>query len=220
MKEEYILLNILILKINNYICNAISLLNEIKKSHISTLSSKLIRVGGIALVFGVGIFIMKKIKNIPHLYISVDGNIFSKKTNKYLKPSYDSGGYLQIVLKINGSYKSFRVHRLLALTFIENPQNKPCVNHINAIRDDNRIENLEWCTHKENTAHSYRLGNQGCGVKNGASKKVINIETSVIYETLKDACKHERYCMTYISQMLNGKFNNKTKLMYYDNYGI
>lgn len=49
-----------------------------------------------------------------------------------------------------GQQKTFKIHRLVAQTFIPNPDNKPCVDHINTIRDDNRVENLRWVTHKEN----------------------------------------------------------------------
>lgn len=47
------------------------------------------------------------------------------------------------------------IHRAVATTFIPNPNNYPCVNHINLIRDDNRADNLEWCTHKQNMRHAY-----------------------------------------------------------------
>lgn len=62
-------------------------------------------------------------------------------------------GYLKVDLSINTNIKQKSVHRLVATTFIPNPQNKPCVNHKNRDGRDNRVENLEWCTHKENSKH-------------------------------------------------------------------
>tara|TARA_R110000765_G_scaffold365673_1_gene455806 strand:+ start:40 stop:525 length:486 start_codon:yes stop_codon:yes gene_type:complete len=69
---------------------------------------------------------------------------------KEKKPSKTKEGYMVINLYNNGKRKTFKVHRLLALHFIPNPENKPHVDHINGIRDDNRLENLRWVTHKEN----------------------------------------------------------------------
>ena len=65
-------------------------------------------------------------------------------------------GYVRIKLSIGSSIRRERVHRLVAKAFIENPENKPAVNHIDGNKQNNKLENLEWCTHSENEYHSYR----------------------------------------------------------------
>lgn len=71
-------------------------------------------------------------------------------------------GYNLVCLykKVNGKRKRFHalVHRLVAAAFIANPKSKPCINHLNSVRTDNSIENLEWCTHDENMAHAKNAG--------------------------------------------------------------
>ena len=69
---------------------------------------------------------------------------------RILKQGKDNHGYLVVALTKNGKSKTVRVHRLVAEAFIPNPENKPCIDHINTIKDDNRIENLRWATPKEN----------------------------------------------------------------------
>ena len=68
-----------------------------------------------------------------------------------LTPTHNDSGYYVVNLSKNGVVKTHRIHILVAETFLENKENKPCVDHINGIRDDNRIENLRWCTYKENS---------------------------------------------------------------------
>ena len=82
--------------------------------------------------------------------VSKNGDIYSLKTNKKLKKRIDSDGYQEVLLTINNKPVSKTVHRIVAETWIPNPDNKPIVNHKNGNRKDNRAENLEWVTSSEN----------------------------------------------------------------------
>lgn len=88
----------------------------------------------------------------------------SKKVNYYqekLKSFEISRGYPRVSLWKNGKGKHFFIHRLVAEAFIPNLENKPQINHINGIKTDYRIDNLEWCTSKENIIHSHITGLAG-----------------------------------------------------------
>lgn len=99
---------------------------------------------------------MVKLENTNY---SIDelGNVFNI-FNKKLSPAMDSKGYLRYGLSINKQLVTKKAHRLVAQAFIPNPLNKPCVNHKNGIKSDNRVENLEWVTFKENTTHAIKNG--------------------------------------------------------------
>lgn len=77
------------------------------------------------------------------------GRIYSKKSKKYLKLFSDKDGYNTIVLKYNGKRNYLRVGRLVAKAFIPNPNNHIEIDHVNRIRDDDRVENLRWISHSD-----------------------------------------------------------------------
>lgn len=93
--------------------------------------------------------IWKEIKNLEGYYASNLGRIKSKYGN-ILKGSITNAGYRNVSVFINGKWTSKKISRLIAKTFIPNPKNKPYIDHINTIRDDDRVENLRWVTPKEN----------------------------------------------------------------------
>jgi len=70
----------------------------------------------------------------------------------------DTSGYPKVALYKDDKRTYYSIHRLMALTFLDNPNNYPQVNHINCIKTDNRIENLEWCTVKQNSEHAIKNG--------------------------------------------------------------
>ena len=82
--------------------------------------------------------------------IDIEGRVFSKRYNRYINGGLTKDGYRFVVLRVNKKHKHFRVNRLVAQAFLPNPDNKREVHHKNNLRDDNRVENLEWVTHQEN----------------------------------------------------------------------
>lgn len=81
------------------------------------------------------------------------GNADRTIKSRIIKPYNDNHGYHMVSLSKDGKVKKHKVHRLVAEAFISNPENKPTVNHLNEIRNDNRASNLEWATYKENNDH-------------------------------------------------------------------
>ena len=102
-----------------------------------------------------------------------------------LAQRYNQEGYLYVTLNEGKHQITARVHRLVALAFLDNPNNKTQVNHINGNPSDNRLENLEWCTPSENTIHAYETG---LNKKRGRSKPIAKIdENGCIVQVYKNA---------------------------------
>ena len=101
-------------------------------------------------------------------------NNYHSKKETFVKPYKSPRGYLKISLSKNRTRKYFLAHRLVAFAFIENVENKPFINHINGIKDDNRVENLEWCTNEENKNHA--LNNNLYKLLDNHSRAILNVE--------------------------------------------
>ena len=109
---------------------------------------------------------MTSIENYENYIIYENGDLLNVDTGKYLNPHLNKQGYKDISLFKNRKQKHFLVHRLLALTFIPNPENKKCIDHINRDRSDNRLENLRWATHLENSQNQGMYKTNTSGEKN------------------------------------------------------
>ena len=120
-------------------------------------------------------------------------------------------GYERITLYKDGNRRVERIHRLVAMTFIPNPENKPCIDHINTDRSDNRVENLRWVTHEENCNNDLTRKNSG----NKAvckRRKVMCIETGVIYNSIIEVERQLGILHSDISKCCKGTRKTAGKL--------
>lgn len=146
--------------------------------------------------------------------IQCDGTLINLKTCNVIKWSKDTNGYMRAGLWHEGKCKTVAQHRLLAEYFIDNPECKLQVNHKNGIKHDNRLDNLEWVTQSENALHSFANGLQKPSRPH--MKKVVNIDTGYIYESISDAAFIYGINRGNLSEMLSGNRINFTNLKYYE----
>lgn len=127
---------------------------------------------------------------------------FRKVKGMILKQGADKDGYKKVNLKKSQKGKSSRVHRLVAEAFINNPENKPQVNHINGIKNDNRLLNLEWATLSENRQHAYDTGLQGSESRKG-TKSNFNKLTEEQVLAIRKAAEHQNITQKKLAKVYN-----------------
>ena len=144
--------------------------------------------------------VWKDIQGYEGLYeVSNFGNVRSLKFGKikYLKPADDGNGYNHVILCKNGQKKHFRIHRLVANAFIDNPKNLPQINHKDENKLNNKVENLEWCNNKSNKRYSCAKQVMGIGK---------NERKTILLEAVRDG-ENIGFKFQNIAAAANGKFN-------------
>lgn len=156
---------------------------------------------------------MKEIKDYEKYIISNKGDIYIKETMQKMGTYLSNNGYLRIGLTKDNKKTNFLVHRLVAISYLENIDNKIQVNHINGIKTDNRLDNLEWATREENMQHAYKNGLMK-GFYDCAYKIVLDTSNGVFYESVKEASYLLKMNYSTLRSMLQGHRKNKTNLIY------
>jgi len=186
-----------------------------------------------------------KTKEYYNYLIYENGNIYSNKSKRFIKPYKHKSGYLVMDIYINKKRKVKYIHRILAECFLENKDNKKCINHKDGNKENNNLSNLEWCTYQENSIHAFKNGlnkisdkaKERCrkmgkshspekrlemaklgGFAAGAlaSKKVYCYKTKTIFPSISEAAKHLNIRNSTLARYLKGTRKNKTTLTLYN----
>ena len=163
--------------------------------------------------------IWKDVPNFENYQISNLGNVFSKKRNKQLYISHNDKGYCYAQFYKNGKGYHLRLHRIVANLFLPNPNNLPEVNHIDGNKENNCVDNLEWCDRKHNMQEAFNNGlipprkeNKGSFPRKTIEQYNLNNELLRKYNSISEAsritgytkqsisryCRKQRKCKDYI----------------------
>lgn len=140
---------------------------------------------------------MKDVQNYEGLYaVTSCGKVYSHKRKKFLKPR-EVGGYLQVSLYKGGEREFYLIHRLVAEAYLPNPNNLPCVNHKDENKENNALQNLEWCTYEYN--NNYGSRNQKI------SKPVFCVELNKTFDGARIAARELGLDQSHITKCCKGK---------------
>lgn len=145
---------------------------------------------------------MRDILDYEGLYsVTSCGRVYSYKSKRFLKLSKNKDGYLKVNLYKNGKAKTCMIHRLVAETYIPNPSNLPQINHKDENKENNCINNLEWCDSKYNI--NYGTRNERSAISRG--KPVRCLETKIVYPSVREAERQTGINHNYISKVCRGE---------------
>lgn len=143
--------------------------------------------------------------------IDESGSVYSfKKAGKVkLKPGAEIGKYYSVSLSTDGKGKTHKIHRLVAIHFVENPLNLPCINHIDGDKSNNHYTNLEWCTFQRNIVHAFESG-----LNKSIQRGVACFGKE--WDSISDCSKETGINVNTLNGYLTGHRTNKINIKYKD----
>lgn len=145
-----------------------------------------------------------KVRDNPTYEVSSEGRVRNAKTGRIMKTQVNDRGYEHLSLRKNKSQVDARVHRLVADSFYDGDHDGFDVNHIDGDKLNNRVSNLEWCSHKENIEHAFRTGLK----KPSRQIKIRVIETGEVYESIRACARAMGLDQSMICQSMIGKMRS------------
>lgn len=164
---------------------------------------------------------MERLRTIPGYTLykaAADGRIWSVRSGKFLIPRKRSDGYMQVTLCEGGAKNQEYVHRLIAAAFVENPDHLNVVNHMDEDRSNNNASNLEWCTYEHNSTwgNCKKKQRETVGLEKlqqlartasvKRRRKVKNLDTGIVYESLASACRDTGLLHSGIASACTGRY--------------
>ena len=176
----------------------------------------------------------RNVVDYPKYWVGENGSVFTERSNGCLDLTPNKRGYVRLQFYKGTEWEDREMvaaHRLVGLYFIPNPENKPQINHMDGIRNNNHYLNLEWCTASDNQLHAYATGlktvtdimREGfvrraklrVGSFTNAHRKVIDDSTGIIYDSIAKAADTLGFKRTTLNSYLSGRHKNNTTLIYY-----
>ncbi len=135
-----------------------------------------------------------------------DGRLLLKRL---LKGGRYSNGYKFVCLRNNSNNRNLMIHRLVAEAFIPNPNNKPNVNHIDGNKQNNNVENLEWCTQSENIKHAINIGlrKSHCNIERKVKIENLSSNKVIEFKTMKDCCDYFGFTKCWLGNYIRKNGN-------------
>ena len=142
-----------------------------------------------------------EVNGFENYLIYPSGKVYSKKSKRYLNPYCNSHGYLNVNLYKDGKKKIYKIHRLVGLYYIPNPDNKICLDHIDRNRKNNKLNNLRWATYSENNQNTGVRKDNTSGIKNISyhktndrydyRKMIRSVKHHKVFRTLEEAIQYK-----------------------------